>query len=456
MILNTNKVVWHEGLFLEPQHFQQQERYFEELIHSKEKLINQNYWGFSELEIDTDLLPIGKINIKTAKGTFTDGTIFNLSSADNLPSAIDIPEGISNAIIYLAIPNKFSFAEIGDKNQIQKDNNAHETKTNHQNFRFQSTTINILSNIDKITYDASVDVGVLACQLLIDPPNLNDYSYLPIAKILESRANFQISLDKTFMPTWLDAHATPALSHYITEVHKLLHHRAEMLAARLTDTDQAQTAEFIDYMILQLVNKYEPLFHYLCHTRPLHPEKLFQILIQLMGEMATFTNNKRRPIEPPIYQHQFIFETFKPVIKEIRHALTMVLEQNAIAIKLHDKGRGLWVGEFNDKQLIKEASFVLAVYADMPMENVRAIVPNQLKISPVEIIESLVSRALPGVSLESLAVAPRQIPYQSSFCYFTIHKNHELWQRLTQSAGVAMHLGTNMPGVKFELWAIKG
>lgn len=453
MIKNTNKVVWHEGLFLEPQHFQQQERYFENLVHTKQTLENKHYWGFTELEIDTDLLPIGKINIKAAKGVFPDGTLFHLEQASNLPTAIDIPEGISNATIYLAIPNKLAFAEIGE-NRSSSDNNTETDKDSH--YRFHSKTISIASNIDQINHESDIDVGVIACQLLIDPPNLNDYAYLPIAKILESRTNFQISLDKTFMPTWLDAHATPALSHYITEVHKLLHHRAEMLAARLTDSDQAQTAEFIDYMILQLVNKYEPLFHYLCHARPLHPEKLFQILIQLMGEMATFTNNKRRPIEPPVYRHQFIFETFKPVIKEIRHALTMVLEQNAIAIKLHDKGRGLWVGEINDKQLITEASFVLAVYADMPMENIRSLVPNQLKISPVEIIESLVSRALPGVSVESLAVAPRQIPYQSSFCYFTIHKNHELWQRLTQSAGIAMHLGTSIPGVKFELWAIKG
>lgn len=453
MIKNTNKVVWHEGLFLEPQHFQQQERYFENLIHTKHVLENKHYWGFTELEIDTELLPIGKFNIKAAKGVFPDGTLFHLEQASNLPTAIDIPEGISNATIYLAIPNKLAFAEIGE-NRSNSDNNTETDK--NSNYRFHSKTISIASNIDQINHESDIDVGVIACQLLIDPPNLNDYAYLPIAKVVESRTNFQISLDKTFMPTWLDVHATPALSNYITEVHKLLHHRAEMLAARLTDSDQAQTAEFIDYMILQLVNKYEPLFHYLCHVRPLHPEKLFQILIQLMGEMATFTNNKRRPIEPPVYQHQYIFETFKPVIKEIRHALTMVLEQNAIAIKLHDKGRGLWVGEINDKQLITEASFVLAVYADMPMENIRSLVPNQLKISPVEIIESLVSRALPGVSIESLAVAPRQIPYQSSFCYFTIHKKHELWQRLTQSAGIAMHLGTSIPGVKFELWAIKG
>jgi type VI secretion system protein ImpJ len=443
---NTSKVVWHEGLFLEPQHFQQQERYFEALVHHRDRIKNSNYWGFTNLELDTELLPIGSFNIKSAKGIFPDGTVFNITNAKSLPTAIEIPEGLNNAIVYLAIPNKYIFAEVGSQDE----------KNRSKNYRYHTKQIEVSNAIDNCNQTSEIDVAVLACQLLVEPPNLNDYAYLPIARITESRKNFQITLDKMFMPTWLDVHSTPALSHYITEVHNLLNHRAEMLSARLTDTEQAQTAEFIDYMILQLVNKYEPLFHYLCDAKPLHPEKLFQILVQLMGEMATFTNNKRRPIQPPVYQHNNLFSTFKPVIKEIRNALSMVLEQNAISITLTDRGRGLWFGEIADKNLINEASFILAVYAEMPLDNLRSLIPNQLKISPFEVIENLVSRALPGVQIENLAVAPRQIPYQSSFCYFTINSNHELWKRLDKSAGLAMHLGANIPGIKFELWAIKG
>jgi type VI secretion system protein ImpJ len=43
-----NRVIWSEGLFLQPQHFQQQERYFERYVETRcQPLVAQR--GFTEL-----------------------------------------------------------------------------------------------------------------------------------------------------------------------------------------------------------------------------------------------------------------------------------------------------------------------------------------------------------------------------------------------------------------------
>ena len=55
-----NKVVWSEGLFLRPQHLQQQERYFERYVEGRAGSLLRHGWGFLELEIDRDLLAIGE------------------------------------------------------------------------------------------------------------------------------------------------------------------------------------------------------------------------------------------------------------------------------------------------------------------------------------------------------------------------------------------------------------
>lgn len=175
-----------------------------------------------------------------------------------------------------------------------------------------------------------------------------------------------------------------------------------------------------------------------------------------MGEMATFTDENRRAKEFPFYQHDKPYETFQPVIRALRNSLTMVLEQNATAIPLHDRSHGLWVGQFPDNALLSNCSFVLAVYADLPVETIRTLCPTQIKIAPVEQIRTLVSRQLPGIELETIAVAPRQIPYHANFCYFSINTRHELWKLLEKSAGIAFHIGNQFPGLKLELWAIKG
>ena len=63
-----NKVVWGEGLFLQPQHLQQQERYLERLIRTSTSGLTPFAYGFTQLEIDTDLLTIGKLAVRSAAG----------------------------------------------------------------------------------------------------------------------------------------------------------------------------------------------------------------------------------------------------------------------------------------------------------------------------------------------------------------------------------------------------
>ena len=41
-----HKVVWSEGMFLRPQHFQQQERYLEALVRRRTVAVLELGWGF--------------------------------------------------------------------------------------------------------------------------------------------------------------------------------------------------------------------------------------------------------------------------------------------------------------------------------------------------------------------------------------------------------------------------
>ncbi len=439
-----NKVIWHEGMFLQPQHFQQHDRYIEFLINFHRLSTNINFYGFSSLSLDLELLSIGKLGLQSAQGLFPDGTVFNMPRNDQVPPPYEIPEGLNDTMLFLALPLKQSgVAEFGVENSRQP-------------YRYKMIHQEVFDSVADVNESTEISLGSIGCKILTQHDDLSEYTILPITRIKESRSHHKTTFDQSFIPPWLDVHQSEALSKFVTEVHGLLNHRAEMLAERLTDTQQAGTAEIVDFMLLQLSNKYELIFKFLSQKNPLHPEELFFTLIQLMSEMATYTNNKRRPIDPPPYQHANLFGTFRPIINEVRHALSMVLEQNATSIPLEIREFGLWVGTINDKQLLKSADFVLSVYADVPVENIRTHFPSQVKIAPVEQIRTLVSKALPGISIQPIAVAPRQIPYHSNFSYFALNTRHELWLKMEQSGGVALHVGSAIPGLKLELWAIKG
>ncbi len=82
--------------------------------------------------------------------------------------------------------------------------------------------------------------------------------------------------------------------------------------------------------------------------------------------------------------------------------------------------------------------------------------PAQVKIGSVEHIRNLVNSALPGIPLNSLPVAPRQIPFHAGFNYFELERGSEMWKQLERSGGLAMHIAGDFPGLELEFWAIRG
>jgi len=73
------KVVWSEGIFITPQHFQQFDRYIESGLRQLSILREGFYWGFTALELDTSGLKQGVIGINAAEGVFPDGSIFSFT-----------------------------------------------------------------------------------------------------------------------------------------------------------------------------------------------------------------------------------------------------------------------------------------------------------------------------------------------------------------------------------------
>ena len=85
----NNKVIWSEGLFLQPQHFQQHDRYWERHIDGRTRALLGYGWGFVGIELDRAALTLGKVQISAARGVFADGTPFDFPAEDPAPVAFD-------------------------------------------------------------------------------------------------------------------------------------------------------------------------------------------------------------------------------------------------------------------------------------------------------------------------------------------------------------------------------
>jgi type VI secretion system protein ImpJ len=441
----NNKVVWSEGLFLQPQHFQQHDRYFERLVEGRTAPMLGYSWGFHSIELNRNSAKLGKVQLTTAQGIFPDGTPFDFPGEDRPPLPLDIDGDIRGEFVVLALPMRRPGMEETDAADAQDNTLA----------RFSVEEREITDSNASSSNSTSVHIGQLRLRLMRKRDVTDAYTTLDVAQVTERRADNQLVLQSEFIPPMLSVGSDVTLNGYVSELQGLLHQRGDTLAARVAQPGRGGVAEVADFLMLQTVNRYEPVFVHVLAQSQLHPERLFSTCLGLAGDLSTFTSANRRPPTYPEYQHDALVNCFGPLMADLRRSLSMVMEQSAISIELQERKYGVRVASINDQELLKNADFVLAVNAQVAAKILRDQFPAQVKIGSVERIRDLVNLALPGVPLHSLPVAPRQIPFHAGFCYFELERGCEMWTQLERTGGLAMHIAGDFPGLTLELWAIR-
>jgi type VI secretion system protein ImpJ len=442
----NNKVIWTEGMFLRPQHFQQQDRNVQTWVESRCGGLHCFSWGITKLEIDQQLLTLGKFSITSCQGIFPDGTPFNIPEHHPLPTPLEIPATAKNEILFLALPvRRNTGKELSWENSIDELSRYRQQEIDVRDLHSQSAQDSTL-----------IQSGELWTRFRLASQNPDAYVTIPVTKIIERKSDNQIILDTDFIPTCLHISGSAKLSASIQEIQGILHHRGESLAKRLGAPGAGGVAEIVDFLLLQIINRYEPLFIHFTKLQQLHPETLYRFLISMVAELSTMTRSNHRPETYPDYKHENLQLCFEPVIKALHIALSWVSESRAIPIPLEKHKNQIHTAIIHDHQLLQSAEFVLAVSAQVPTAKLSHQLPRQTTIATVEKLRDLVMSQVSGIKLNLLSQAPRQIPFHKGMTYFELDKNHELWEELIKSGTIAIHFSGDYPGMELELWAIRG
>lgn len=442
----TGRPLWMEGMFIRPQHLQQQNRYLEELVERRVAWLHAAGWGLSVIAIDRDLLRLGKFGLASCRAVLPDGTTIATPEDFEPPLARDIPHETRGRVVKLALP-----ARRGDAFELPGEGD-------------RGTSIARVRAVDQEVRDSThperpstvVKLGILRAQLLLDGEPEDDLVTLPVARVEQVEPNGTVVLSTTFLPPAIDCSAVARFSEIIREIEGLLHNLGETVAGRVNPSRLVnQMAGILDYMLLMTINRYQPVLSNFGRMRGVHPLELHGAVLQLAGELATFGLKTRRPDPFPPYMHRDLEAAFAPLLVAIRNALAIVIDERVVSLRLEPREHGIWIGPIGDHSLLKSSRFVLAAKSSMPAEALRARFPMQVKLGPVEIIRDLVNLQIPGIALEPLSVAPRELPYYGGYTYFDLNRESEIWGRLTNSAAFALHVGADFAELALELWAVR-
>jgi type VI secretion system protein ImpJ len=442
-----NKVVWSEGLFLRPQLFQQQERYLEHYAHKRCAALSPFFWGFHRFAIDAEALSLGKLVVSGVAGIFQDGTPFDAPAHTALPAPLALRHEHLNQTIYLAVPIRTPNAE------ETNFENARDSLARYRAFEEELLDANSIAQGPKL-----VQLADLRLRLMPGKELSESWLGLPLTKVTEIGADGSARLDSALIPPVNVYAASTLLQGWLTEIHGLLHLRADAMAERLSvaSTRGGDAAEVSEYLILQLLNRYEPILTHLLKAKAAAPEVLYMHLAALSGELSTFVRTQtRRPAAHAAYQHEAPHLCLKPLVDDLRFLLNVVLERAAQRIDIMPQPHGIRLAVLDPNEVRRFTTFVLAVTADVAADLLQQQFPAQTKIGPSERLADLIRSHLPGIPLQPLPVPPRQIPFHAGAVYFELSQQHPLWEQVEKYGGLAFHVAGSFPGLHVDLWGVR-
>jgi type VI secretion system protein ImpJ len=448
-----DKVVWSQGLFLQPHHFQQQILSIEHLVDARISAAHPHAWGFSELVLDEEKLEKGLVALRRARGVLPDGTPFSVPDHDMQPVPIEVSADAKGELICLAAPVQRSKATVFD---IGLDSTAGETS------RYCLGEVELRDQTNAIDEPQTVQVGRLRLRLMRERDLDGAWTRLGVARVIElgtakgpgGATSARPVLDRGYIPPQTRIDATDHLASIATLLHGRIRQFGRQLAQRMGDVSHG-VSEIADFLLLMVLNRHEPLFRQIAAGPQAHPAALHHLCLQLVGELSSFDVPARTPLEFPDYRHDNLQLTFMALIEQLRVQLSAVPVPRASLIELTDRQHGFRTASVRDQELLRTATFVLAVQAQMPAEPLRQRFLSSTKVAPIDRIQELVKLALPGIGLVSQATAPPQLPFHAGHHYFMIQREGDLWKQLEHTGNLALHVGADFPGLELQLWAIR-
>ncbi len=178
----SDKVVWQEGMTLDPHHFQQWERSNAAILNARLRATTPYYWGITHIEIDLDRLANGELFLIDCSGVMRDGLPFEISDVlGNVPETRNIskytgfPASKETLGVYLAIP---AVRRDGANVKLQDSNRQSAT-------RYIARSL-IVNDDNTGENERQVDVARTNFQILLEGESQQGFSVMQIARLERS------------------------------------------------------------------------------------------------------------------------------------------------------------------------------------------------------------------------------------------------------------------------------
>lgn len=442
--MKIQKIVWFEGMKLDPHHFQQADRYYDYYINSRLGMINSNQWGLKNIKVDNAALAGGNFSLISCCGIMSDGIIFNMPENDSLPKSRNFENVFSPATdrldVYLAIPTE----RVSGKNYHLDEEKASES------LRYTMQNANVV-DANTGTNFRSIGIAKPNFQFKFGDESLEDFISLKLGEITRT-SDVKYKMENHYIPACLEVSASDVLLEHLRNILSLLVTKSKELKAQSSISKPELSLTQVEILLmLQTVNTFLPILNYYNNSQHIHPESLYSLLLNLVGQLSTFSTLGLRGDYLPIYDHKHLSEIFDQVVNEVMIMLSVqkTVERKDIVVPLRRQSDTLFVGQLSSNHMT--AQFFISVTGDLNEKKIITELPKNIKISAYEEIFAVHQAGIQGVNIEYVARPPVGISVKEKAHYFKVIKEGRFWDKIVSKNNIAFFIASEFKSLQMEL-----
>lgn len=447
---NRQKVIWFEGMCLDPHHFQQWDRHHRFLQDSAMRAAIPYAWGISELSIDKEALANGQFILLKCRGVTDDGLVFNIPEDDPAPLARSVRDIFrptdSSLSACLTVPLE---RDRGRNCRLEEGPVTGETRYWFKNI----AVLDENSGAD----ERPVGVGQANFQIRFGTEPQQDLSALKIAEIVRA-PDGSFALSERFIPPCLALEGSSVLTAMTRRLVELLVARSSALSSSLLSGAAGDLAaqDLRFFLALKTLSGYTPVIHHFHRVARIHPEVLYRKLLELAGQLAIFmTDGGSEPWNAPPYEHDGLSECFEQLDLRIRTALeSLVPSARFFRVALDRKAETLYESRPIDPGLLAKAKFFLIVSGDMPELKMIEVIPNNFRVASPEMMPIILSTFQKALPLKYVSSPPTGVPKKEGACYFQLDSAGPFWEAIVRSAALAVFTPKEWAHLTVEVIAV--
>ncbi|MGB5985122.1 MAG: type VI secretion system baseplate subunit TssK [Desulfobacterales bacterium] len=454
---------WHQGLFLQPHHFQLQDRYIQSLLTPATTWQQPHFWGVGSVEIQDAAL--GNLAVNVVKGEFLfpnntyvtfpgNGLISARSFEEDwveggkpLTTLVGLRKWNPAGGNVTILPSSDKLAAVATRFVTMEDEDDKEAPDLHQG--------GPQAQVKQLYY-------VLKLFWADEAAQLGDYDLIPLTQVV--RHGEEILQSGQFIAPCLHIGASGPLKRIVGDIRDQLAARGHQLESykreRGIHSAEFGSRDMVYLLALRSLNRYVPQLFHLTEAAPVHPWLVYGILRQIIGELSSFSDrvnvlgeNSEGVAAAPAYDHRRLYSCFHGAQDLIIRLLDDITAGPEYMLQLLFDGT-YYAADLAPRMFEGRNRYYLVLETELDPQQVLGALEAVVKLGSRESLPILIARALPGVPLTHLPVTPQELPRRPRAIYLQIDHHSEHWMNVQKSNNLGLFWDTAPEDFKAELMVV--